>query len=94
MEYYYEGGSDDGGHMVGGCGPTWARALALGPSNVVVVRYSVQDAKTHKRAFTLRTKIALPNRQKSTSASEQHDKDDTLIVNRQYGEPLHLEQLY
>ena len=67
IEYYYEGGSDDGGLQrldiwVGGCGPTWARALALGPSDVVVVRYSVQDAKTHKRAFTLRTKIALPNR--------------------------------
>ena len=59
---------------------------------VVVIRYSVQDAKTHKRAFTLRTKIALPHRQKSTSASDQYDNDDNLIVNRQYGEQLHLEQ--
>lgn len=37
---------------------------------VISIRSSEQDAKTCKRAFTLRTKIALPNRQKSTSASE------------------------
>ena len=52
----------------------------------------MKDAKTYKRDFTLRTKIALPNRQKSTSASEQHNNDDNLIVNRQYGEQIHVEQ--
>ena len=47
MEYYYEGGNDDSG---------------LQRLDIWFIRYSVQDAKTHKRAFTLRTKIASPNR--------------------------------
>ena len=68
--------------------------LPSGEAAVAVIRSSVQDAKTSKRAFTLRTKGALPNRQKSTSASEQHDNDDNLIVTRQHGEQIHLKQLY
>lgn len=32
--------------------------------------------------------------EKAHLASEQHDNDDNLIVNRQHGEQLNLKQLY
>ena len=66
----------------------------MGGAAVAVIRFSVQDAKICKRAFTLRTKSALPNGQKSTSASEQHNNDDNLIVTRQHGEQTYPKQLY